>query len=43
MGTGYSIHTAHSRSVKAGCHRLFHQTVFRGSIVSGVTAALKPR
>ncbi len=27
MGTGYSIHIAHSRSVKSGRHRISHQPV----------------
>ncbi len=42
MGTGYSIHIAHSRSVKAGCHRLSHKSVFREYVVSGATTELEP-
>jgi hypothetical protein len=33
VGTGYSLHIAHSRSVKAGRHLLSHKSVCRGYVV----------
>jgi hypothetical protein len=42
VGTGYSLHIAHSRSVKARRHRISHQPVFREYVVSGATTELEP-